>query len=162
MFLWLIDRVGRKPLLYWGLTGQALSLIALGAAFAAQADLGSSLKWVTIGSLVGYIASFAISLGPIAWLIMSKICPLNVRGTAAGIATLFDWAFNFIVAMTFLALIAALGRPATFGFYAGISLVAIVFTRLYVPETKGVSLEEIEEHWRDGGRPVDLGRQPVV
>src|SRR5674536_361904 len=54
--------------------------------------------------------------GPIAWLIMSKICPLNVRGTAAGIATLFDWAFNLIVAMTFLALIAALGRPATFGF----------------------------------------------
>jgi len=88
--LWLVDRVGRKPLLCWGLTDQALSLIAVGAAFAAQADLGSSLKWVTIGSLVGYIASFAISLGPIAWLIMSKICPLNVRGTAAGIATLLN------------------------------------------------------------------------
>jgi sugar porter (SP) family MFS transporter len=156
--LWLIDRVGRKPLLYVGLSGMSLSLVVLGVAFAEQAALGGSLRVVAVGSLVAYVAAFAVSLGPIAWLVMSEIYPLNVRGTAVGLATLSNWAFNFIVAVTFLLLIDGVGRSGAFWLYAGVGVLGLVFTRLYVPETKGVTLEDIEEHWRAGGRPVDLGR----
>lgn len=160
--LWLIDRAGRKPLLYVGLAGMTLSLTVLGVAFAAQASLGALAKWVAVGSLMAYVAAFAISLGPIAWLIMSEIYPTNVRGTAMGIATLSNWAFNFIVAMTFLSLIDGLGRPGAFLLYAALGVAGLVFTRLYVPETKGVTLEHIEAHWRAGGRPIDLGRKPAL
>ena len=159
--LWLIDRAGRKPLLYVGLAGMTLSLTVLGVAFAAQASLGAVAKWVAVGSLMAYVAAFAISLGPIAWLIMSEIYPLNVRGTAMGIATFSNWAFNFIVAMTFLSLIDGLGRAGAFWLYAALGVAGLVFVRLYVPETKGVTLENIEAHWRAGGRPIDLGRTPA-
>jgi len=79
-----------------------------------------------------------------------------------GIATLSNWAFNFIVAMTFLSLIDGLGRSGAFWLYAALGVAGLVFVRLYVPETKGVTLENIEAHWRAGGRPIDLGRKPAL
>jgi len=86
------------------------------------------------GSLAAHVAAFAVSLGPIAWLITSEIHPLNVCGTGLGVATLSDWTVDLIVAMTFVPLIDGLGRPATFWLDAGPAVVAIVLTRLYVGE----------------------------
>ena len=74
------DRIGRKPLLYFGLTGVMLSLFALGTSFAFAGVLGSSLKWVAVGSLVTYIICFAMSLGPIGWILVSEVFPLRIRG----------------------------------------------------------------------------------
>lgn len=74
------DRLGRKPLLYFGLTGVMLSLVALGCAFAFSSVLGDSLKWVAVGSLVTYIICFAMSLGPIGWIIVSEVFPLKSEG----------------------------------------------------------------------------------
>jgi sugar porter (SP) family MFS transporter len=153
----LIDRLGRKPLLYIGLSGMILSLSVLGIAFQATVALGFLLKWVAIGSLIVYIASFAISLGPVCWLIISEIYPLKIRGLAMSIATVSNWGFNFLVALMFLPMVQKLGTASTFWFFALMSVAGVIFCYLYVPETKGYSLEEIEEHWLQGKHPRELG-----
>ena len=144
----LIDKVGRKPLLYIGLSGMIVSLLALGLAFYSTAALGGLLKWFTVGGLFVYIASFAISLGPICWLIIAEIYPTRIRGLAMSIATVTNWGFNLVVALTFLPMIDKLGQSGTFLFFALISILGLIFCYKYVPETKGVSLEDIEQNWR--------------
>lgn len=141
--IWFLDRLGRKPLLYIGLTGMALSLGILGLAFYLPGMMGA-LKMLTVLSVLFYIASFAISLGPIFWLIIAEIYPLKVRGRAMSLATLANWGFNMLVASTFLTLTEKLGKAGAFWFYAAVCLAGLVFCYLYVPETKGYSLENIE------------------
>jgi len=142
--IWFIDRLGRKPLLYIGLAGMTLSLSILGLAFYLPGMM-ESLKIITVLSVIFYIASFAISLGPIFWLIIAEIYPLNVRGRAMSLATLSNWAFNMAVASTFLTLTEKLGKAGAFWFYAVVCIAGIAFCRLYVPETKGLTLEKIED-----------------
>ncbi|MDK2955820.1 MAG: transporter, family, galactose:H+ symporter [Desulfovibrionales bacterium] len=155
--IYLIDRLGRKPLLYIGLAGMVLSLFALGLAFHFQQILGGGLKWFTMGSLLVYIASFAISLGPIAWLLIAEVYPAHIRGVGMSVATLSNWLFNFIVALTFLAIIDWLGQAGAFWLYAAMGVLGLVFTWLFIPETKGVSLETIEENLRAGKAARNLG-----
>jgi sugar porter (SP) family MFS transporter len=138
-----LDRLGRKPLLYIGLVGMTLSLGILGLAFYLP-GMADSLKLLTVLSVLFYIASFAISLGPIFWLIIAEIYPLKVRGRAMSLATLSNWLFNMLVASTFLTLTERLGKAGAFWFYAAVCLIALVFCYLYVPETKGKTLEGIE------------------
>ena len=148
--IFVIDKVGRKPLLSIGLAGMVIALGTLGFAFKEQALLGDALKWVSVGSLLLYIASFAISLGPIAWLIISEIYPLKIRGVAMSIATFSNWLFNFIIAITFLSLVQALGAATAFWIYASLGIAGWFFCFFFVPETKGRTLEEIEAHWLKG------------
>ncbi len=150
-----IDRVGRRALLSMGLIGMAASLGALGLAFK-MASVPGALKWIAVGSLTVYIASFAVSLGPIAWLIIAEVFPLKIRGRAMSLATMANWLFNLVIAMTFLTLIEKLGRAQTFWLYAILSIAGWLFCYFVVPETKGYTLEQIEEHWRKGGSPRDL------
>jgi sugar porter (SP) family MFS transporter len=139
----LLDRAGRRTLLMVGVSGMVVSLFALGAAFLGGG--GTTLSSiVAIASLMAYVASFAISLGPIFWLLNAEIYPLGVRSKAAGIGTMANWTFNFIVSLTFLLLIEALGRPGAFWFYGAIGILTLVFCWKLVPETKGKRLEEIE------------------
>ncbi|MFA5085839.1 MAG: sugar porter family MFS transporter, partial [Candidatus Omnitrophota bacterium] len=154
--IWFIDRLGRKPLLYIGMTGMAISLGLIGLAFNMPSMTGA-LKTVTVLSVIFYIASFAISLGPIFWLMIAEIYPLNVRGRAMSLATVANWGFNAIVASTFLTLTEKLGKAGTFWFYAVICAIGIAFCYFYVPETKGHSLEEIEEHLRKNKGLRSLG-----
>ena len=139
----LIDHAGRRPLLLWSLGGMAVSLLFLAGGFA----LGSSgaLAWVTALSLGAYVAFFAIGLGPVFWLLIAEIFPLAVRGRAMSLATISNWGFNLVVTVTFLGLIGTFGRAGAFFVYAILTVVAFVFTARLVPETKGRSLEEIEE-----------------
>jgi sugar porter (SP) family MFS transporter len=143
--IWFLDRLGRKPLLYIGLIGMALSLGILGLAFYLPGMM-DALKILTVLSVLFYIASFAISLGPIFWLIIAEIYPLRVRGRAMSLATLSNWLFNMVVASTFLTLTEKLGKAGAFWFYAAVCIAALVFCYLYVPETKGRTLEDIEKH----------------
>ncbi|MFA5500512.1 MAG: sugar porter family MFS transporter [Candidatus Omnitrophota bacterium] len=142
--IWFLDRLGRKPLLYIGLVGMALSLGLLGLAFYLPGMMGA-LKMLTVLCVIFYIASFAISLGPIFWLIIAEIYPLKVRGRAMSLATLSNWLFNMIVASTFLTLTEKLGKAGAFWFYAVVCVAAIIFCYFYVPETKGRTLENIED-----------------
>ena len=141
------DKLGRKPLLYCGLTGVMLSLLALGYAFQFEAMLGANLKWVAVGSLVSYIVCFAFSLGPIGWILVSEVFPLKIRGLAMSICTVSNFAFNFFVVGSFPILINRLGGAVTFCGFAAVSLLCIIFVFFFVPETKGISLEQIESNW---------------
>jgi len=155
--MWLIDRVGRRPLLMTGLIGMILSLVILGLAFMLP-TLSSILAWIAVGSMMLYVGSFAISLGPVFWLLISEIYPLKIRGLSMSIATIANWGANLLVAMTFLSLLQTLGRPITFWLYAAMGLAAWIFSYFLVPETKGRSLEEIEAHWRAGKHPRAMGK----
>ncbi len=154
--VWLLDRWGRRRLLFIGMAGMILSLGLLGMAFCSS-HLAAHLKWITVGSLVLYIASFAISLGPIFWLLIAEVYPLTVRSRAMSFATLANWGFNALVAATFLTLTETLGKAGTFWFYGAIAVVGMIFCYMYVPETKGRTLEEIEAHLRSGKKFRMLG-----
>lgn len=157
--VWLIDRVGRRPLLLVSIVGMTLSLLSLGLAFRAPSMSGAA-GWFAAISLGVYIASFAVGLGPVFWLLISEIYPLNIRGLGMGVATVVNWVTNLVVALTFLTLIDRLGKPGTFWLYAAVSILALIFTAMFVPETKGRSLEEIETHWHGGGSLKALSRGP--
>ena len=145
-----IDRLGRKPLLYIGLWGMFISLLALGSSFAWAEELGDSRKWLAVAAVVVYIASFAMSLGPVAWIMISEIMPLQVRGLAMSAATVSNFGFNFVVVLSFLPLLNLIGNAATFWCFAGITAFSILFVYRFVPETKGISLEQIEKNWKKG------------
>jgi sugar porter (SP) family MFS transporter len=143
----LMDRLGRRPLLLTGLVGMMLALLGLGAAFFLP-GLSGVVGWIALACLMLYVAFFAIGLGPVFWLMISEIYPLQVRGTAMGVVTVVNWVANLLVALTFLGLIDFAGQSGTFWLYAGLSLAALLFTYFLVPETKGRSLEEIERDLR--------------
>ena len=147
------DKLGRKPLLYFGLTGVMLSLIALGCAFQFADVLGDNLKWVAVGSLITYIICFACSLGPIGWILVSEVFPLRIRGAAMSLCTVANFGFNFLVVFSFLPLIHRIGEACTFWMFGAVSLLCIFFVYFCVPETKGISLETIEKNWIDGVPP---------
>jgi SP family galactose:H+ symporter-like MFS transporter len=94
------------------------------------------------------VASFAIGLGPIFWLLISELYPLKIRGLAQGTAATANWGANLVVSMTFLTLIELLGPSWTFSLYGLLAIGAWIFSYSLVPETKGRSLEEIEQAWR--------------
>lgn len=142
----LIDRVGRRPLLLTGIAGMTISLGALGFIFHRSVASGG-LANLAVATLMIYVASFAISLGPIFWLMISEIYPSKLRGLAAGIASGTNWASNFIVSLTFLTLVQQLGASWTFWLYGFLALAAWFFSYYLVPETKGHILEEIAGFW---------------
>ncbi len=147
------DKIGRKPLLYFGLTGVMLSLFALSASFAFADVLGDNLKWLAVGSLVTYIICFAMSLGPIGWILVSEVFPLKIRGIAMSICTVSNFAFNFFVVASFPILLHRIGGALTFAIFGIVSILCIIFVYFFVPETKGISLEQIESNWRRGILP---------
>jgi sugar porter (SP) family MFS transporter len=154
----LIDWVGRRPLLIAGLIGMALGLGFLSWVFKNTTDIDPSLHWVALLSMFLYIACFAFSLGPIMWLMIAEIYPLRVRGVGASLATSVNWASNLLVTATFLKLVQYLGVGGTFFTYMIFSILSLFFVYFFVPETKGVTLEEIEENLFSGKRFRKLGK----
>lgn len=145
----LIDRIGRRKLMFIGFAGAAASLGMI--ALSAWANV-PGMEIVSIIGLVLYIASFAVSIGPLPWVMMSEIFPLHLRGPGMSAASLTNWAFNFVVVLTFPVLIDAIGLAGVFAIYAVVCVFGLFFTARYVPETSGLSLEEIESHLK-AGRP---------
>lgn len=143
--LWLIDRIGRRPLLIAGLIGMAASLAVLGISFIGH---GESSGLTAVVALLIFVAFFAVSLGPVAWLIISEVYPLGIRGRAMGIATFSNWVCNYFVSLTFLTLIQVLGTTGTFWLYAIICFLGLWFVIRLVPETKGKTFEEIQAFWK--------------
>ena len=154
--LFLIDRLGRRPLLILGFAGCALSMLVIALAVADPRLLPS---WIVIAMLLLYIASFAISLGPLPFVVMTEIFPHRVRGPGASMASISNWSFNFLVVFTFPLMLAGPGLAFTFTVFAAICVGGIVFTVLRVPETTGHSLEAIERHLQSG-RPLASLRRP--
>lgn len=139
----LVDRLGRKPLLYVGVSGMTVALFSLAYAFSHNAALGSSMGLIAIACLMVYIACFAFSLGAIAWILVAEVFPLRVRGRGVAAATLGSGISNFAVSFTFLSLINAIGSASTFAIYGTLCIVTLIFVRFAVPETCGRDLESI-------------------
>lgn len=154
--MFIIDKIGRRKLYFFGLSGITVALIALGLSFAFMDTLGDSMKIMTVIFMLVYIMFFAISLGPLGWLIISEVYPLHVRGTGSSIGALSNWTFNAIVTFTFLSLLRLMGPSGAFFLYAGIGVLGLIWGTKFIPETKGISLEKIEEHWRAGKKPNEL------
>lgn len=144
----LVDRVGRRPLLLVGTGGMTVMLGILGLGFFLP-GLSGIIGYVTLGSMFLYVAFYAISLGPVFWLMISEIYPLHIRGTAEGTASVFNWGANFIVGLTFLPLVARIGEAFSFWILGGFCILAFAFIYTRVPETMGRSLEDIEADLRE-------------
>jgi sugar porter (SP) family MFS transporter len=141
----LVDRVGRRPLLLFSLAGMTVSLVVLGLSFTLADTLGGAQSWVALVSLVAYVASFAVGLGPVFWLLIAEIYPGRVRGSAGSAASSANWLSNFAVSLLFLPVIDAVGEDVTFWILAALCVASWFFVRRLVPETKGRTLEEISE-----------------
>jgi sugar porter (SP) family MFS transporter len=170
--LFVIDRLGRRKLYFIGLSGITLSLIGMGLGFM----IPGAGKWFLVISMLVYIAFFAISLGPLGWLIITEVFPTRVRGLGSSIGSLSNWGFNTLVVWTFFKMASAIGNAkevvipegqvlsdvcptcvgSVFWIFAAVALIGLVWGYFFIPETKGVTLEEIEEHWRNGGKPRKL------
>jgi SP family galactose:H+ symporter-like MFS transporter len=156
--IWLIDRLGRRQLLYWSLGGMAVTLFVLSAAF--FTGTSGQLAWIAVLSVAAYVGFFAIGLGPVFWLLIAEIFPLALRGRAMSLATVANWSFNLIVSATFLNLVGAVGSTGAFLVYGLLSLAALAFVAAMVPETKGRSLEQIEAAF-DAGESQGLSSAQV-
>jgi MFS family permease len=165
----IIDRVGRKPMLFAGVAGMVGSLLVLGISLSVLAKPhhpGDPAAVITLVCLGAFIASFAATWGPVVWVMIPEVLPLKLRGTAMGVAVFCNWAANFLVAQTFPPLLAKLGPGPVFLGYAALGVLAAVFVKAFVAETKGRSLEEIEADLqraaRRRGRRRGAARQAAV
>lgn len=146
--IWTVDRLGRRPLMMIGAAAMGISLLSLGTAFYTQSVSGWAMVFVLL-----YIAGFAMSLGPVVWVVLSEIFPTRIRGRAMAIATLCLWAANFVVSQTFPmmnddpGLVARFHHGFPFFIYGALCVVTLIFVAYKVPETKGKTLEEIETMW---------------
>ncbi|KAM1115529.1 hypothetical protein TB2_038102 [Malus domestica] len=135
-----VDDLGRRPLLIVGVSGLALSLFLLSAYY----KFLGGFPLIAVASLLLYVGCYQISFGPISWLMVSEIFPLRTRGKGISLAVLTNFASNAIVTFAFSPLKEALGADNLFILFGAIALLSLIFVVLIVPETKGLTLEEIE------------------
>jgi len=149
-----VDRLGRKPIMYAGFVVMGASLLTVGGIFHAmgggESGAPSPLAYPAAFALLLFIVGFAMSAGPIIWVICSEIYPLAGRDFGITCSTGTNWIANAIVGMTFLTLVNGIGPGNTFLMYGALNVVFIVAFLLFVPETKGVSLEKIEANLLSG------------
>ena len=138
-----VDRWGRRTLLLIGCTGMAICLAIVGSAF----YFGFAQGYLVLIAILAYIAFFAISLGPLAFVVISEIFSNRNRGMAMSVCIFFLWASVYLVSQTFPMLLDSIGSAFTFWIYMVMAVFAFVFVFKIIPETKGKSLEEIEKYW---------------
>jgi len=153
----LVDRWGRRPILYAGFTVMAIGLGVVGTMMH-LGIAGHIEQAFTVAMLLVFIVGFAMSAGPLIWVLCSEVQPLKGRDFGIGCSTFTNWIANMIVGATFLSLLNGIGHAATFWLYAALNLIFLSFTYLFVPETKGVTLEQIERNLMRGVRLRDIGK----
>ena len=154
-----VDKQGRKPILKIGFGGIALGTFLLGVCLF-MIDAGYTALWISIIAVIATlftIASFAMSAGPVVWILCSEIQPLKSRDFGIACSTTMNWICNMIIGATFLTLLNNAGTAQTFWIYTGMNMLFIALTMQLVPETKGVSLEKIEKNLMEGKPLKDIG-----
>ena len=149
-----VDRLGRRPLFIFGFAGAFVSLALIAVLFEVN---NPSLSWLTLLSLFAFVFFFAISLGPLPWLYMAELFPLPLRGKGMAVASLANWVCNFLVVFLFPALAAGLGEALTFGLFAACCAFGLWFAWSFAPETRGISLEEIDQNIAENQAERALG-----
>ncbi|SIS43379.1 MFS transporter, SP family, xylose:H+ symportor [Zobellia uliginosa] len=144
-----VDKYGRKPLMVIGALGMAISMFALGTTFFTQSVGLGALVFMLI-----YVASFAVSWGPVCWVLLSEIFPNKIRGRALAVAVAVQWISNYLVSWTFpmmdknTYLLEKFNHGFAYWIYGVMGLLAMFLVWKYVPETKGKTLEELEKIWK--------------
>lgn len=151
--MFLLDKVGRRPLMIVGTTGNVLTLIGLGFFFNQSTAVQHANSAVALGLIMAYLLFFEISLGPIFWVMIAEIYPLRSRAKAMAVATMVNWTFNFLISYFFLQMTTDITKAGTFWLYAGFGVAAVAFFFWKLPETKDRSLEDIERQVR--GQPEE-------
>jgi SP family galactose:H+ symporter-like MFS transporter len=152
-----VDRLGRKPILYAGFAMMTVGLGAVGTMMALGiASRGEQL--FTVGMLLFFIVGFAMSAGPLIWTLCAEVQPLKGRDFGIACSTFTNWITNMLVGATFLSLLSGIGNAQTFWLYAGLNAVFIVLTFWLVPETKNVTLEQIERNLMSGKALRKIGQ----
>jgi MFS transporter, SP family, galactose:H+ symporter len=153
----LVDRLGRKPILFAGFAMMAVGLGVVGTMMGLGIH-GRGEQLFTVGMLLFFIVGFAMSAGPLIWTLCSEVQPLKGRDFGIAASTFTNWGTNFVVGVSFLSLMAGIGNAQTFWLYAALNAVFIILTFWLVPETKGITLEQIERNLM-GGKPLrKIGR----
>jgi sugar porter (SP) family MFS transporter len=155
----LLDRVGRRPLLLTGTAGMAIGMAMVAMTFlVGGSHLHGAGAYVAIAGLLVYTGSFAVGLGPVFWLLISEIYPVAIRGRAMSVATIANWGANFVVTVSFLSLLSAIGDAGTFFLFGALTLAALGYFHSQVPETRNRTLPQIE---RDLGLHHDVPLPPT-
>lgn len=145
-----VDRLGRRPLLLYGVSAVAVSLVILGFASSSVFNQTGLAAWINLGALLLYVSAYQVSFGPISWLIVGEVFPLKVRGQAIALASLTNFGSNFLVSLVLPTVQNAYGPASTYFIFSLIGVAAVVTIYHIVPETKGKTLEEIEALWSTG------------
>jgi SP family galactose:H+ symporter-like MFS transporter len=147
-----VDKLGRRVVLLSGFAVMAIGLGILGVLLhIGTTDVGMQI--FAVAMLLIFIVGFAVSAGPLIWVLCSEVQPIEGRDFGMAISTFTNWAANFVVGLTFLSMLTGLGSGPTFGVYAALNALFLVVTFVFVPETKGISLEAIEANLM-AGKPL--------
>lgn len=139
--LWLVDKKGRKTLLLWGALGMFISLSYLTVEFSKPTQNGIGI----LIALLLYISFFAASFAPVMWVIISEIYPTRIKGLAMSFSTAVSWLCTFLTVYFSPIIQGSIGLNYLFGIFGFFSVLAFVFVRIWIPETKGKTLEQIEK-----------------
>jgi major inositol transporter-like SP family MFS transporter len=145
--IWLLGKVGRRPMLLTGQIGSTMALLLI-AIFSFLLQGTTALPFVMIALICMFLLFMAGGIAPVTWLMLSEIFPLRLRGLGMGISVFCLWVTNFLISLVFPVALSNLGLTTTFFIFAALNLVAIAFVKKYVPETKGLTLEQLEHNFR--------------
>ncbi|XP_050902452.1 sugar transporter ERD6-like 6 [Lathyrus oleraceus] len=151
--LWLADESGRRLLLIVSSSAMALSLLVVSISFylkeyiSPDSDLYATLSLVSVAGVVVMVIAFSLGLGAMPWIIMSEILPINIKGLAGSFATLANWFFSWLVTLT-ANLLLDWSSGGTFTIYTAVCVFTAGFVAIWVPETKGKTLDEIQQFFR--------------
>ncbi|MCM3353365.1 sugar porter family MFS transporter [Bacillus halotolerans] len=152
--IWLVGRVNRRPILIIGLSGTTTALLFI-AIFSIVFDGSAALPYIVLSLTVLFLAFMQGCVGPVTWLVIAEIFPQKVRGLGSGISVFFLWILNFIIGFAFPIMLSSAGLSFTFFIFVALGILAIGFVYKFMPETKGRTLEELEEHFRSMDRNYD-------
>ncbi|PWA93242.1 inositol transporter 1 [Artemisia annua] len=158
----LIDHFGRRKLALSSLFGVILSLILLSVAFFLESSGFTNVGWLAVLGLTLYIAFFAPGMGPVPWTVNSEIYPESYRGICSGMSATVNWISNLIVAQSFLSIADAVGTGSTFMILAGIAVGAFGFVFVFIPETKGLTFDEVERIWKEKAWGSSCGSESLL
>lgn len=156
-----VDRWGRRPMLICGLVVMSIGMVLLGLSPSAAVPEASG-QALAIGGMVCFVSGFAFSAGPVIWVLCAEIQPLQGREFGVACSTATNWIANMMVGASFLTLVDHLGLSGAFWLYAGLNALFVLLVVLFVPETRGLTLERIERDLTAGARLRDIGRGTPV
>lgn len=148
--IWLLGKVGRRPMLITGLVGTSTTLLLIGVASITMVE-GTARGFVVLSLTVLFLAFQQGAISPVTWLMIAEIFPLRVRGLGMGLSVFVQWMANFAVGFSFPMLMAGLGISNTFFIFVALGICAVLFVKRFMPETRGRSLEELETQLRTAG-----------